>query len=88
MVEDQPVERRVGIAILVAGIVSALTIMTAAAFELPLRKTGQCPTNYYQSGAYCAPIPSAAARPAIPKVGQCPVGWSQSGNYCIAPARR
>jgi hypothetical protein len=49
---------------------------------LPVLKTGACPSGYFQSGGYCAPM-SDKSPTAIPKVGSCPSGWRQSGAYCV-----
>jgi hypothetical protein len=38
----------------------------AMAEPLPIRKTGQCPSGYSQSGGYCVPM-AGTTRDAIPK---------------------
>jgi hypothetical protein len=65
------------------------TVSLAAAQPMPQPKIGSCPSGYYESGGYCAPMKRDAPA-AIPKTGQCPSNWMQSGAYCIEmrqPAR-
>jgi hypothetical protein len=64
-----------------ATLVLLLTTVNATAQPLPQIKRGQCPSGYFQSGNYCAPM-AGERRPAVPKVRQCPSNWFQSGNYC------
>ncbi len=62
--------------------VALLLIMPAQAQPLPYPKgSGQCASDYVQSGSYCTPK-NDRARAAIPKVGACPSGWAQSGSAC------
>jgi hypothetical protein len=58
----------------------------ARAQPLPLPKTGQCPSGYRESGAYCAPT-FYRSPVAVPKQGQCPSGFAQSGAYCLKMGR-
>jgi hypothetical protein len=54
---------------------SALTVQ-------PIAKSGNCPSGYSTSGAYC--LAGTQARPAVLKIGAgCPSGWSSSGDYCL-----
>jgi hypothetical protein len=48
----------------------------------PIAKSGNCPSGYSTSGAYCKP--GATARAALEKRGSCPSGYSTSGAYCLA----
>ncbi len=49
----------------------------------PIPKTGQCPSNYRDSGHWCTPI-SPNAPLAVPKgAGQCPSGYVNSGGACL-----
>ena len=61
-----------------------LMILVEAALPVPRSATSSsCPTGYYASGGYCAPI-SSKSRPAVPRSGtSCPSGWSSSGNFCV-----
>jgi hypothetical protein len=62
--------------------VALLLIMPAQAQPLPYPKgSGQCASDYVQSGSYCTPKNDRASA-AIPKVGACPSGWAQSGSAC------
>jgi hypothetical protein len=55
---------------------------------MPFVNQGGCPSSYYQSGSYCAPI-SRDALPAVPKPlgANCPSGWHQSGAACVKTSR-
>ena len=65
-------------------IASALILAGAAS---PVPKVGSCPSGYFQSGGFCAPINDKSKR-AIPKgSSQCPSGWVQSGAYCLEVSR-
>ena len=48
----------------------------------PIAKSGNCPSGYSTSGAYCKPGPKA--RSALEKRGSCPSGYSTSGAFCLA----
>jgi hypothetical protein len=60
--------------------VALLLIMPAQAQPLPY-PSGQCASDYVQSGSDCTPKNDRASA-AIPKVGACPSGWAQSGSAC------
>jgi hypothetical protein len=72
----------------------ALLVTTTAvqARELPrsggaqpfVRQGGGCPSGYYSSGSYCAPL-NRDSRPAVPKPpgASCPSGWYASGGACV-----
>jgi hypothetical protein len=66
------------------------TVEPVVGQALPQPKIGSCPSGYYESGEFCAPMKRDAPA-AIPKgKGQCPSNWMQSGAYCIdmrRPAR-
>ena len=64
---------------------AAITLALAAGLasaQVPLPKSGSCPSGYHTSGGYCTPS-SANARPAVPKAGSCPSGYHTSGDYCL-----
>jgi hypothetical protein len=59
----------------------------AFAQPLPIKKFGNCPSGYRESGGYCAPM-QRDAPVAIPKgKSQCPSGFMQSGSYCLEMRR-
>jgi hypothetical protein len=55
--------------------------LRAQAGPLPVPKQGTCPSGYYTSGNFCAPMAGTQER-ALPKAGSCPSGWFASGGFC------
>jgi hypothetical protein len=51
---------------------------------MPFVNQGGCPSGYYTSGSFCAPL-NKDSRPAVPKPpgASCPSGWYQSGAACV-----
>jgi hypothetical protein len=51
---------------------------------MPYAKQGDCPSGYYTSGGFCAPL-NKDSRPAVakPPGASCPSGWYQSGAACV-----
>ena len=47
-------------------------------------KDGNCPSGYYRSGGFCAPL-NRDSRPAVPRPAgaSCPSGWYASGGACV-----
>jgi hypothetical protein len=79
-------------AIILAAIASlALSHVSASARELPRSggampfvNQGGCPSGYYSSGGFCAPL-NRDSRPAVarPPGASCPSGWYASGSGCV-----
>jgi hypothetical protein len=49
----------------------------------PFPSRGNCPSGYYTSGGFCAPL-NRDSKPAVPKPpgASCPSGWYASGDAC------
>jgi hypothetical protein len=62
-------------------IMTAAIILLMLTGALPVPKTGSCPSGYFQSSSYYAPM-SDKSPAAIPKVGTCPSKLVASA-YCI-----
>jgi hypothetical protein len=68
----------------------ALTLLAAPLYAEPSRETaqpfasrGNCPSGYYASSGFCAPL-NADSKPAVPRPrgASCPTGWYASGDAC------
>jgi hypothetical protein len=78
--------------ILAVAILALAFPLPAAARELPrpggalpfASTDGNCPSGYYRSGSFCAPV-SRDSRPAVarPPGASCPSGWYTSGSGCV-----
>jgi hypothetical protein len=70
--------------VLACALFVAVTGVQSAERVAPVAKSGQCPSDYRQSGGYCAPTTRDAPL-AIRKTDrkQCPSGFRQSGWYCV-----
>jgi hypothetical protein len=69
----------------------ALVLLSTAAAADPLpypKGSGQCASDYTQSGSSYWVPKNDRARAAVPKVGSCPSGWSSSGGSCQQMQRR